>query len=195
MENSEIRWTVNVPITKNPDWMKILVLACTLPFAIFALILLLDLAENPTLVICTALICVVVFPSIVRLSLWFLGDKYEVEYVLDHMGVANRFTLNQIRTNQKITKAATLIGVAATLAGKTDAALPRYAGTPDTIRQDNLGSILWEKVKHVKYKEEKRFIYLGKGYGRGFSLFCDEENYALVESLVKEHTAHIQPPQ
>ena len=69
MENSEIRWTVNVPITKNPDWMKILVLACALPFAIFALILLLDLAENPTLVIYTALICVVVLPLIVRLSL------------------------------------------------------------------------------------------------------------------------------
>ena len=122
-----------------------------------------------------------------RLALWMLKDKYEVEYVLDSMGIAYRFSLNQVQQNAKITKAATIIGIAGMLAGKSNASLPRNAGMPDSFQHEKLGSVLWEKVKSVKYYPEKRVIYFSKGFGRGFSLFCNEDNYALIESTVKEH--------
>ena len=189
MENSEIRWTISVPITKNPDWMQVIILACASPLLVIALMVFMGEVQDPTLVIFVMFICIVILPLGVMFAFRVLGWNYEVEYILDHMGAINRFTLNQAKKNHEITKAAALVGVAGKMAGKTNARLPLYKLTAGKDRQDDLGSILWEKVKRVEYKENKRIIYLERGFGRGFSLFCNEDNYALVESMVKAHTA------
>ena len=197
MGNLEIRWTINIPITKNPDWMKLIGIAFATPFLLIIIMMLLDVEGMPD----TSTMLIILAGGAValalgfRLALWMLKDKYEVEYVLDNTGIVYRFSLNQMQQNAKITKAATVIGIAGMLAGKPNAALPRNAGMPDSFQQEKLGGVLWEKVKDVKYSPEKRVIYFSKGLGRGFSLFCNEDNYAQIEATVKEHTAHSRPPQ
>ena len=190
MENGEIRWIKIVPITKNPDWMKILGIAFASPYLLIFAMMLLNAPGMPdtTTMLYFLLIATIVLLLCFWLALWFLKNKYEVEYVLDDAGAVNRFTQRQARTNAGIINASAMIGLAATLAGKTNTVMPRSVSS----QQEKLGSISWQKVKRIKYIPEKYAIYLRKGSGSGLSLFCNEENYSLVEAMVKEHTAHAE---
>ena len=188
MENGEIRWIKIIPITKNPDWMKTFGIAFASPYLVIFAMMLLDVPGTPDATTLLYILLIATVPLLLcfRLAFWIVKDKYEVEYVLDDVGAANRFTLKQARANVRIINAAAMIGLAARRAGKTNRVMHRYVSS----QQEKLGSISWQKVKRVKCIPEKYAIYLRKGLGRGLSLFCNEENYALVEAMVKEHTAH-----
>lgn len=174
-----IQWAISVPIFRHPVIVRQLCLAIGLPFGILVAALCLMADDLRSLVYPLALIGGLFFLTWLLIMVMWRG-RYEVECILDSVGVRCRTQKSQARKNRIINGLAVFLGL---LSGKPGVA---GAGMLAQARQDQ--TIRWHNIRKVRRYPRIHTIMVHGGFAEHLALFCTPDNYRDIDALVRERT-------
>lgn len=174
-----LKWEINVSIFKNSVILKQLGLAIGIPFGLVALIIALSSKGSRDTIYALGLIASLLILTWLLIMLVYRG-KYEVEFVLDNNGVLCRTKARQAKRNRVMNSLTVILGL---LTGK-----PTVAGAGLLAQSRQEVFIRWSHVTKVKYKPQRHTVLIRSGWTDQIALFCTQDNYDLVERLIRQKT-------
>lgn len=180
-----IHWRVSVPIFRSGVILKQLGLAIGIPFGLLVLVLVLVSGKSVYTLYALGLIAALLFLAWLFIMAVY-GGRYEAEFVLDDKGITCRTQAKQAKKNRAVNALAVVLGLAA---GK-----PAAAGAGMLAEARQSVSLRWNQITGAKYQPRRHTILLWVGWSQPVALFCTEENYGQVQSIVQERVRrHIAP--
>lgn len=179
-----LKWEINVSIFKNSVILKQLGLAIGIPFGLVALIIALSSKGSRDTIYALGLIASLLILTWLLIMIVYRG-KYEVEFVLDNNGVLCRTKAKQAKRNRVINSLTVILGL---FTGK-----PTVAGAGLLAQSRQEVFIRWSKVTEIKYKPQSQTVLIRSGWTENIALFCTQDNYILVERLIRQKTAQTVP--
>lgn len=174
-----LQWEIKVSIFKNSVILKQLGLAIGIPFGLVALIIALSSKGSRDTIYALGLIALLLILTWLLIMLVYRG-KYEVEFVLDNNGVLCRTKARQAKRNRVMNSLTVILGL---LTGK-----PTVAGAGLLAQSRQEVFIRWSHVTKVKYKPQRHTVLIRSGWTDQIALFCTQDNYDLVERLIRQKT-------
>jgi len=174
-----LQWEIKVSIFKNSVILKQLGLAIGIPFGLVALIIALSSKGSRDTIYALGLIALLLILTWLLIMLVYRG-KYEVEFVLDNNGVLCRTKAKQAKRNRVINSLTVILGL---FTGK-----PTVAGAGLLAQSRQEVFIRWSHVTKVKYKPQRHTVLIRSGWTDQIALFCTQDNYDLVERLIRQKT-------
>jgi len=174
-----LQWEIKVSIFKNSVILKQLGLAIGIPFGLVALIIALSSKGSRDTIYALGLIALLLILTWLLIMLVYRG-KYEVEFVLDNNGVLCRTKARQAKRNRVMNSLTVILGL---LTGK-----PTVAGAGLLAQSRQEVFIRWSQVTKVKYKPQRHTVLIRSGWTDQIALFCTQDNYDLVERLIRQKT-------
>jgi len=168
----ELRWEMRVPIFKNSLILKQMGIAIGIPFG--ALILFLFIIKAWYALI---LIGLTILLTIVLILLLFRGT-YDVRYVINQRGISCHTQEKQKKLVRRLAFITFFLGLLKINPTAAGAGLLSASGTDIHIPNN--------RIRKVKYMEQKKIIRIYGGYGESITLFCKKENYIDVKRHVYE---------
>jgi hypothetical protein len=179
-----LQWRNSVPIFRNTIILKQLGVAVGIPLGLAVLIITVTSGRSVYTLYALGLI-----GALLLLTWLFMmtvyGGRYEVEYLLDEQGVWCRTQTKQAKKNQIINTLTVVMGF---LSGK-----PAVSGAGLLAQSRQEVFLRWSSVRKVAYQPGNRAIMLRGGWTEHIALFCTEEDYSLVEQMVKMRAGPYKP--
>lgn len=169
---NNISWDIKVPIFKDRIILKQLGLAVGIPFGILILVLIMVKAYQGLLMIGALFLL-----SYILVMLVFRGT-YDVHFAIDEKGVLSESQPKQSAIVKKLSTLTMILGL--------------FSQNTTTVGAGMLASsrtrilVPWNRLEKVKYIEKDRSIMLYAGFGENMALFCTDENFDQVKSIVAE---------
>lgn len=179
-----IRWEIKISIFKNSVIVKQLGLAIGIPFGLVALIIAISSKGSRDTLYALGLIGSLLILTWLLIMVVYRG-KYEVEFVLDNNGALCRTKEKQAKRNRVINSLTVILGL---LTGK-----PTVAGAGLLAQSRQEVYIRWSQVTKVKYKPQSQTVLIRSGWKEHIALFCTQDNYFLVERLIRQKTDQTVP--
>lgn len=177
---SQLHWQIRVSIFKNPVILKSLALAIGIPFAIvIGVILFAAGADAGYALLLIGLLFLLTF----LLLMVLFGGRYAPGFIIDESGITNYTQSKYARRSNKISKLTILLGALS--------ANPTAAGAGLLAQSKQVVRLKWKNIRKTKYDPKRCTIVLSGGIAEKIAVFCTRDNYAQVESVIKEHTSHI----
>ncbi|HUX96138.1 MAG TPA: hypothetical protein VMV47_10430 [Bacteroidales bacterium] len=168
--NEKIEWSIKVPIFRNTIILKQLGFAIGIPFGILIFIMIIAKAYYALILIAALFLGT----YLLILAIW--GGKYYAGFELDRSGIRN-FTMKDHAKKSLIINSLAVIG--GLFSGKPTIA---GAGILAQSRQDLV--IKWRSIRKVKFYPRSQTVMIKAGFGENIALFCNDTNYAYVESFI-----------
>ena len=168
----ELRWDLRVPIFKNSLLLKQMGIAIGISFG--ALILFLFIIKAWYALI---LISLTILLTLLMILLLFRGT-YDVRYVINRQGIYCHTQEKQKKLVRRLTFITCILGLLRANPTAAGAGLLSALGTDIHIPCN--------RIRKVKYMEQKKTIRLYGGYGESITLFCTKENYIDVKRHIYE---------
>lgn len=163
----ELRWEMRVPIFKNSLILKQMGVAIGIPFGTLILFLIIIKAWYALILIGLTLLL-----TIVLILLLFHGT-YDVRYVINRQGISCHTQEKQKKLVRRLAFITFFLGLLRANPAAAGAGLLSASGTDIHIP--------WNRIRKVKYMEQKKTIRLYGGYGESITMFCTKENYIDVK--------------
>ena len=179
-----VHWEISVSIYKNTVILKQLGLAIGIPFGLVALIIAISSKGSRDTLYALGLIAALLILSWLLIMVVYRG-KYEVEFVLDNNGALCRTKARQAKRNRVINSLTVILGL---LTSK-----PTVAGAGLLAQSRQEVFIRWSNVTKVKYKPQRQTVLIHSGWTEHIALFCTQDNYVLVERLIRQITDQAVP--
>lgn len=196
MEN-RIEWDIDVSILTNRFIMlevgRALVIAFLFTFMIISIIMLPSLRDGSFFSGSSStsgfgyflfMICLLFLLTAVFIVIYY-GNRYMLSYIVDGKGVRTLTRKAQRSRNQVVN---TLLIIMGLLSRNPSAA---GAGMMAACRQDQ--TIRWKDVRKVVFHPKYHTIVLRGGYGVKSIIFCTQDMYNPVSSIVKSHSGAAIP--
>ncbi len=168
----ELIWELHVPIFKNSLILKQMGLAIGIPFGALSLFLLVMKAWYALVLI--GLTFLLTF----FLVLLLFRGTYDVRYVINRRGVSCHTQAGQKKRVRWLAFFTVFLGLLK--------ANPTVAGTGLLSASGTDMHISWNRIRKVKYIEQKKTIRLYGGYGESITLFCKKENFIDIKRHIYE---------
>lgn len=176
---SDIEWEIKVPIFKDRIILKQLGLAVGIPFGILILVLIIVKAYQGLLLIgALFLLSYILVMSVFR-------GTYDVHFALSRKGILAE---SQPKQSARVKKLSTLTVILGLFSQN-----PTAVGTGILASSRTKVFIPWNRLRKVKYIEKDRAIMIRGGFGENIALFCTDENFEQVKSIVAEKMETRQP--
>ncbi len=107
------------------------------------------------------------------------GNEYMLSYVVDEKGVRTVTRKAQRSTNRAANIMLILIGLLSRNPAAAGAGMMATGGNDQSIR--------WNNVKKVTFYPKHHTIVLRGGYGVRSIIFCTQDTYGTVSSLIRSH--------
>ncbi|MBN2287036.1 MAG: hypothetical protein JXQ26_04785 [Tissierellales bacterium] len=176
-----LKWKIDVPIFKNRLILNQLMIAIGIPFGL--LLLFLSLAGGKDSLYAIALILSMFLLTFFLILILFKG-KYSLNYLLDEKGLS----VNSEKNYQKKSRALALLTVFLSIFSKN----PTAAGAGILSQTRHKEYIRWHHITKVKYYDRHHTILIKQGLFHSVGVFCTDENYPLVQSIVASKTENLQ---
>lgn len=174
-----LQWEIKVSIFKNSVILKQLGLAIGIPFGLIALIIAISSKRSRDNIYALGLIAALLILTWLLIMIAYRG-KYEVEFVVDNNGVLCRTKAKQAKRNRVINSLTVMLGL---LSDK-----PTVAGAGLLAQSRQEVFIRWSQFTKVKYKQKSHTVLMRSGWTEQIALFCTQDNYDLVERLIRQKT-------
>lgn len=187
-DRSSITWQASLPLLSSYVIIKQLFMVFFLSTAcVFIFLVFLELIEGQLTLVSTGRYLVVLSLILVGLLLLsiismlaFYGNRYEVQFTVNHIGV-------QSTTVGKTKRKNTLINTLLALSGKPG---PAGSGLLAASRQSEL--IQWKRIDHYNADPKKQEIHLYHGKQALMLVRCTSENYPDVLQWIHQSVPHQQ---
>jgi len=168
----KIEWSIRVSIFRNIIIIRQLAIAIGIPFGILVCFLVIIKAYFGLVLIAALFVLSYLF------ILLFWGGKYHAGFEIDSKGIRNYTLKDQARKNTMLNIMTMIAGL---ISGKPAVA---GAGMLAQSRQDML--IKWKSVRKIKFFPDSHTVMIKGGFTENIALFCTDENYAAVETFIRQ---------
>jgi len=185
---NRLQWEIYVPIFRNQFILKGLGIAIGIPFGIVIALIIITAKGNvfgtdakyalaliALLFLLTSLLVMIVY-----------GGKYAPGFIVDETGIINYTQDHQARRNRVINGLLIALGA---LSGN-----PTATGTGMIAQSRQVMRLKWKSIRKVRHDPKRCTILVQGGYTEKIALFCTRENYAQVESIIRQKTASSGTP-
>lgn len=166
-----IKWSIRIPIFRNPIILKQLGIAIGIPFGLLILFLIIAKAFFALTVIAVLFL----FTYLFILTVW--GGKYDVGFELNKVRIRNFTLKNQANKNLIINTMTVVLGL---FSGK-----PAVAGAGLLAQSRQHLTIKWSSIRKVKFHAANKTVMVKGGFAENIAMFCTSENYAAVVTFVR----------
>jgi len=174
-----LSWQISVPIFKNTVILKQLGIAIGIPFGLVILIIAITSGGSIYALYAIGMIVSLLFFTWVFIIIIYKG-KYDVEFVLDKRGILCQTQKHQAKKNRVLNTLTVILGL---ISGKFS-----VAGAGMLAQSNQEVFIKWPHITKIKFKPKNLTILIRGNLTQNIGLFCTEENYPLVENLIKSKT-------
>lgn len=166
----EMSWEIRVPLLKNKIIQKQLFISIGVPFGALFILLILIKAYNGLIILgATFLLAYLIILVVFR-------GTYDVHYVIDSRGILCENQKRQAKRVKRMSFFTLLFGL---FSGNATA-----AGTGMLASSRTKEFFAWKNIKKARYIDRQRCIMLHAGFAENTALFCTEDNFKAVKSLV-----------
>lgn len=177
-----LQWEIYVPIFRNCFILKGLALAVGLPFVIVIAVIIIaaggDIAGTDSKYALALIAALFVLTFLIIMIVY--GGKYAPGFIVDEKGIVNYTEVKQANRSKIINGLAVALGL---LSGNFT-----VAGAALIAQSRNVMHLRWKSIRKVRYYPKRHTILVRGGYTEKIAVFCTPENYAKVETLIKDKT-------
>ena len=178
-EAEKLRWEISVPIFRNTIILKQMAIAIGIPFGLVIGILpIASRGEGAREYSLYGLALIATTFGLAYLVIMIAyGGKYQVGFVLDHMGIQCYTCGKQAKRNRVINRLTVALGI---LAHRPAAA---GAGILAASRQST--SLKWRDIRKTKLHPGQYTITVRGDFAQQIAIFCTPDNYGAVEAFIR----------
>jgi hypothetical protein len=176
--NLDIQWELKVPIFRNRIITGQLGLAIGIPFGALVIIFILVQAYEGLILIA------VLFLLTTLLLILVFGGTYDVRFRVDEKGILCENQPRQAKKVKAMSKITVLLGL--------------FARNPTVMGTGMIGGsriqvmLAWKNIKKIKYYNRDMSILLSGGFGDKIAVFCTDENFDKLKTLISERAVNVK---
>jgi len=178
-EDDRLQWETSVPIFRNKIILKQMAIAIGIPFGlVIGILLIASRGEGAREYSFYGLALIAAAFGLAYLVIMIAyGGKYQVGFVLDHMGIQCYTCGKQAKRNRVINGLTVALGILTRR--------PTAAGAGILAASQQSTSLKWRNMRKTKFHRAQYTITVHGHFAQQIAIFCTPDNYATVETFIR----------
>ncbi|MBP7893061.1 MAG: hypothetical protein KA063_05945 [Firmicutes bacterium] len=178
-ETEKLRWEISVPIFRNAIIVRQMAIAIGIPFGlVIGILLIASRGEGAREYSFYGLALIAAAFGLAYLVIMIAyGGKYQVGFVLDHMGIQCYTCGKQAKRNRVINGLTVALGILTRR--------PTAAGAGILAASQQSTSLKWRNMRKTKFHRAQYTITVHGHFAQQIAIFCTPDNYATVETFIR----------